>query len=1064
MKKIFTSFCMLACMAFISMEALALPTTLSAQFVKTGSEPMAKMSQKAAETTPASIASVDSYGFLKGLDGTDWTYTAKYTYDGSHISGVAIDVYDNNNKLVGKVNETFELEPTDLWVNNISISPVLTKKFFNFDTKVEIILFIYVATKDYTGRYFNNVYSLDPTASTKVCTMPGNMVLAQNLTPNAANDNFVMAFYRNAIVTDTVTGVKQNCYCYDIYEKAGYGTNGAKLVHTFNVPYDNIKALNDPMPLIMVPDGSKMNYFVAQYAKPYFVPGTSVYEDPEVTPDNTFIITHYDNKFNVLNETKIPMVKDPDPRFLYTFYQLGSLGSSNDVILNYNNTGKPAYVITFDNYEIASDGSVNSYYLFDVEGNKINTVAEHTLGTIYLNDIVGQPTQYAFLKNDNKEYIRFVDVPTCEVVADIDLYNGGDLLSNNIDRVPKGDSYQYVIALLQGDAKADGTTEQRVAWFNKNGTLNHYDKLNLGYDIELAQVNINAQVLNPRLFHTDDAYEYMVLLKRNQMNTSAKEEVLIICNNEGQIIREWGANEEMGGKLAMIYVINIHSNPTLVCTYSDGKTSTIHYIPLPLATTKMLGSGTPADPYQISCVSDFMQIENAPTACYKVVNHIDFGATSFTSLEEPFLGKLDGGNYAFYNLHLENGGLFNELYDSAVVKNLFLEQPVMVLTADDKSAGFIANTVRGGVNSVGTSYSALLQNIHLIEPVIEAADFASNFGGLTGEASLYTQIVECSVADASFIAPKAERVGGIAGSLATSSSVNAAFVSGKIEGGKVVGGITATISSAENVTNCHVEAVMAGAGTIGGIVGESGRGLVANCVAEGTLTFTGETEGGIGGIVGHLEADATATATDPCVQNCLVAISAITYPTTAEVVAHRVVGLSSADEFEYDWDNVDYNKPQSEWPKIYFPTETCLDNNYVVTDLAVVDATIAAAHNTTEGAALTADEFTQEWLAAHNYVLGNNVQAPWILDEGTLYLWFEGANSTLDVENVITTPAITINNGSLEAEGPIAVYNISGMLVAQGIDVVSTQNLNAGVYIVAVKNNNSATTCKVLIP
>lgn len=1040
MKKIFTLFGILACMSFFC-------------------------SGLKAEVSPAvEINQVSDYGFLQGLDGSDWTYTIQYSYENNHISAALINVYDNKNVLVGTINETFELTETDLWVNNISISPVLTKKFFNFDTKVEIILFVYVATKDYTGRYFNNVYSLDPTASTKVCTMPGNMVLAQNLTPNAANDNFVMAFYRNAIVTDTITGVKQNCYCYDIYEKAGYGTNGAKLVHTFNVPYDNIKALNDPMPLIMVPDGSKMNYFVAQYAKPYFVPGTSVYEDPEVTADNTFIITHYDNKFNVLNETKIPMVKDPDPRFLYTFYQLGSLGSSNDVILNYNNTGKPAYIITFDNYEIASDGSVNSYYLFDVEGNKINTIAEHTLGTIYLNDVVGQPTQYAFLKNDNKEYIRFVDVPTCEVVADIDLYNGGDLLSNNIDRVPKGDSYQYVIALLQGDAKADGTTEQRVAWFNKNGTLNHYDKLNLGYDIELAQVNINAQVLNPRLFHTDDAYEYMVLLKRNQMNTSAKEEVLIICNNEGQIIREWGANEEMGGKLAMIYVINIHSNPTLVCTYSDGKTSTIHYIPLPLATTKMLGSGTPADPYQISCVSDFMQIENAPTACYKVVNHIDFGATSFTSLEEPFLGKLDGGNYAFYNLHLEDGGLFSEVCDSAVIQNLFLEEPTMILTEQDMNAGFIANNIRGGANDEGVNFSAILRNIHLIDPELRADGYSAICGGLVGEASYFTQITECSVTDAHFTATTAEEMGGIAGKLSTSSFVNGAAVSGQISGGNIVGGIAAVIGSGENISNCHVNADIAGAKTIGGIVGTSERSIISNCLAEGTITFTGDTEGEIGGILGSLAEDVLKTDTTMRVKNCLVAISEIQLPEAAtEIIAHRIVGSTSVDMSEYDWDNIDFSKPQSEWPKIYGATETCLANNYVLSNMELIDATIAAEHNTTEGATLLASSVSQEWLSQHDYAFGANIDAPWVMDDA-LHLWFEGANSTLDIESVVTTPLVNLVNGTLQAEGAITVYNLNGMIIAQGMNTISTQALNAGVYIVAVKNNNSAATCKVLIP
>ena len=1040
MKKIFTLFCVIACMSFFCMPAHA-------------------------SVAPATqFENVDDYGFLRGIDGTDWTYTIKYTYTNYDITGVDIDIYDSNNALLGKINETFELKETDIRINNVAINPTVTKRFFNGTTaNIEVMLFAYVATKDYKGRYFNNVYALSVDGSTLQCTIPGNMVLAENLSPTKTSENYVMTFFHIESVKDSITGLVQDIHYYEVYEKAAYGETKPKLTHTFAIPYDNIKALNDPTPFAMVQNNGKMNYFITQYEKPYFVPGTSVYEDPIINENNAMIITQYDNKFNVIGETKIPMVKDPDKSFLYTFYQVGSLGGERDIMMDFNGTGKPVYVVTHDNYETSSDGTVKSYYLYDADGNKINTIAEKVKGTVYLSDIEGQSIQYAFLMSENnKEFIRFVDVPSCEVVAEIDLYNNGSILSNNIDRVAKGNAYQYVISLLQGDSQKDGSTVQRIAWFNKDGSLSHYDSLNLGKGVELAQVNIDGALIHPHVFITDDAYEYLALVKRTQVGTSAKEEVLVLVNNEGKIIEEWKALN--GNALSFITVNNLHSHPTLVCTYTNGPKFVIQFYPLPLITSPLKGEGTIENPYQIACFGDFIQIEKEPNACYKVVNHIDFCNIPFAGLKTPFMGKLDGNNFAFHNLYLEHGGLFNEVIDSAVIENLFLEQPTMTLYAQDNASGFIANSIRGGANDLGVNSISIMRNIHIIEPTINAHGFTSIVGGLAGEASYYTQITECSVTDALFDAVNAEEMGGIAGQLSTATSVNAAVVTGQLQGGKTVGGIAATIGGGENITNCHVNAGLMGSKTIGGIVGASERSIISNCFAEGTITLRSDRVGELGGILGRLEEDVLKTDTTIRVKNCLVDVLIFYELEEGETIAaHRIVGSTRVDQFEYDWDNIDYNKPQSEWPKIYGDPELCLANNYVIGDIDVIDNTIAAAHNTTEGETLAATALTTEWLAQHGFALGANIDAPWVMGEA-LHLWFEGADSTLDIEGITTTPLVNMVNGTLQAEGAITVYNLNGMVIAQGMNTINMQSLNAGVYIVSVNNNSAAATCKVLIP
>ena len=99
---------------------------------------------------------------------------------------------------------------------------------------------------------------------------------------------------------------------------------------------------------------------------------------------------------------------------------------------------------------------------------------------------------------------------------------------------------------------------------------------------------------------------------------------------------------------------------------------------------------------------------------------------------------------------------------------------------------------------------------------------------------------------------------------------------------------------------------------------------------------------------------------------------------------------------------MDWNKDQSEWPRIYGSTEKCLKDNYVTSALALLDATIAADNTTTEGADMAANELTTEWLNAHGFASGNSVDAPWVLNNGALYLWFEEGRTNTGIEDIWT--------------------------------------------------------------
>lgn len=220
------------------------------------------------------------------------------------------------------------------------------------------------------------------------------------------------------------------------------------------------------------------------------------------------------------------------------------------------------------------------------------------------------------------------------------------------------------------------------------------------------------------------------------------------------------------------------------------------------------------------------------------------------------------------------------------------------------------------------------------------------------------------------------------------------------------------------------------------MAGASARAKVANCFVEGSLTLSHATDkGGVGGIIGALESDILGTNTEPIVHDNIVAIQSIQAPTDAK--AHRIVGFSSCNDYEYDWDNVDYSKPQSEWPRIYGSAEKWLKDNYVVSSLALIDATIAATDTTTEGADMAVSALTAEWLNGHGFILGNSVDAPWVLNEGALNLWFEDPLIGSGIEDVwaddsTSTQSTTrklIMNGQVIIIRDGKMYNIMGNLL-----------------------------------
>lgn len=531
------------------------------------------------------LGPVDDYGFLNAPDGSVWTYTASIDKElWGDYKTITLNVYNDQLKLVGTIVDSLKFtDPYIVAINQAEINPLITQKFFNNDNKYELMLFMHAITKDYEGKFLNHVFSLEEgkTVSTPIATVDGRQVYAQNI-GTANEENYVLVFTRDSAKNNP----GKYTQFFDVRRKITY-QDGNKPYRTFSFPYANAKGLDDFLPFFMIKNGNSVNYVMQQYEKPYFVPGTAYDQEEEISPDNKLNITYMDQDFKTLYTTVLPVVQDTAKQYLYTFPMLGGLGLTKDIVLNYDGN-KPAYIITQMKYNTQSDGAVPSFYLYGVNGKLLKTIAENTMGRVKMSPIAGQEDQWMFLKQDYDGEFLFVNLPSCESTTEISVYlEGGDrAFSKNIDRYPKGNSYEYAVALLQGNNEPDGTISQDIAWLNADGSFNRLEKINMGKYIEAAEVYMSSEAFNPHLMHTDDVREYMVLAKRyNPLNTMDKETALLVCNTKGEILLDLGEDDVMG-ELNTVFLLDKGAKPSILSVYqNDERELTLLYTPLPLNAT-----------------------------------------------------------------------------------------------------------------------------------------------------------------------------------------------------------------------------------------------------------------------------------------------------------------------------------------------------------------------------------------------------------------------------------------------------------------------------------------------
>lgn len=708
-------------------------------------------------------------------------------------------------------------------------------------------------------------------------------------------------------------------------------------------------------------------YIAARYEKPFVANGDQM--NPEWEMNNKFIIEMYDpSSFELVKTIKLPLIGQQDHPV-----SMSEIGDFYEYMITknvFNDDDKFEIVYGMSRYYTECDCEKVDYYLVNEDGEILKEMLKQAGGAIKLQDIPGQSGEYAVLMgaSDAVTDIKMYKMPEMEEVFTFPAVHNGELLSMAFERVPVGDSYQYVFGLGRGES-ADNTIYGGIAYYDTDGKMTKRIRIDLGERAALFSPVINSSTLNPYTFVADEKQEYLFFANvydenwetiQGEFGIANDSEVLYIWEDE-EVDRMSGAGLFTDENLSYMKYLYVSYEPI------DGSSFRSIFYDLPLKGITLEGEGTEINPYKISNPVELDMVRNYPDAYFELVSDIDM--LGFTGVNgngfnpiSNFTGHFNGNNHVISNLvinaNTSYAGLFAEIKEGAVVNNLQIEDVEWRnVTAHDMGA------VAGYVSD------AIIENCHVASD-LNCSDNSMdgiNIGGLVGYV-----VSNSSISNSSYTGnikvDYATSIGGIAGKMTTASSVSNCVVKGFLLGEKSVGGIAGSIMTNAVVANCYTDVEVSGVSQIGGIIG-SGNGVVEKNYSLGTVT--GDIREGekwiqhAGGIAGSF----TSGMDGGSLNNNIVLDEKVEMPSKYARVAYTEIG-------------------------------NILSNNYALSSMLIGPdsenlATVDESDETTvgldkiHGKSVTKEELNQAFYEALGWSFGTDSVSPWVMTDEYPRLWHE---------------------------------------------------------------------------
>ena len=1063
----------------VCVPGMNINATTSQQLLGSPISKAVKYAPERVSADPATTHEAESYGWVMGPDGYYWHYTMKLDaelvndyglYKEYKYTGADVTVYDNYNKQVGSFSVAV---PDTMFCNRIQFYGPVTKKLFdNNDKTYEIMCDLHHA-KNGVSYSVTRAYSVESGAIE--FDKKGSGVIFD------ASTNSFNTFQRLIITQeDLLEGEGDQAKEYttvDIYKSAGYGGDGCLLEKSFKLDQSKLYYMQGTYLNCYQVNGEP--YFVfSEYEQPWPEDTDSEdYNDIKQRKNNNLVLRTYgmarpEGKYSK-ELTLIDSIKvngDVPEGFAHRTLGFGALGYNDLSQGIFSADGDLNYVIAAYDYVVSQDADVVTFSVYNSKGEKVKDIIKNASSSWWktLSSVPGKEDQIAFLQTIGdgdaaSEQITLIDLPSCKQATVLPYMVEGNKISTTLDRKATNANsygYQYVVSLAQGEQDETGNVIAPIAWINPNGTIDHKDAMNLGANGEYFTPLINETSLNPYIFDTDDAMEYVYLAKKRRTDGSNKiDNVLEVAKADGTIIRSFESNDTRRVIEPSVFPVDADGKYQLVVVMQNQETNNyeMNFYELPFTKFSKGGDGTKESPYMVSSTGDLMLMGQDKEANYKLANDIDMTEAGLWNPVNDFKGSLDGDGHTIFNMYINSqnarAGLFSTLSYGASVKNLNFIDPTIQLTSNNAFVGVVAGNCTTD-SEMGKNNVNACENVHVLGANI-SGEGSPMVGGIIGQASLFGHIKGCSFQGTINVPNSDTGIGGIVGGTQTSSSVYACSANITANAAAKLGGIAGELAGDSKVTDCVSNGSLTAGNTIGGIAGYSSRAKISKCISNATIKANNPSKWSkyaAGGIVGELEASVSESA-DAAITNCLatgsIYMNNTIYDSTVdrENRIHAIVGSST----EYEPKDVEekFDETIDDWVqtvKSYF-TEKGLSNNYTTTDLTTnTESTL------TDGKHIAASDLKKDFFqdkanfyGDDAYAYGKTIDTPWKGNKIPV-LYFDNEPVALTISHEKITLGLNDPVGTFTA----TIYGVDD---ASDIDVVSSSTKVAEVTLDKTEGN-----------
>lgn len=983
-----------------------------------------------------SLPASDQYEYIDGPDGSVYFCTSEFEtvdiviseyFTKKDIRAYKFTIYDDKFNVVGDISGKIALDSItdpsnpENGVASVGITPLITKKFFNSDEKMEVLVYLNMNTDNYTVNSRSVAYQIggnkdDEGYDVPLCTIHGNLCDVLEAPSSKWSEDFYLSFASDYIFPSDPEDDSFGAYVnsmgllIETYKKAGYSGKEPEKFFEYKMRLNDYPGDQESAtPFISLNIDGKPYFVINGYTDGLWLfEGEDEYGFPDqIWNENTdFFVEVYQPRSlddpNLLQRTVIDMQKSEGSDIFATFYYLGDLSYRNDINFDYcDEPGKANFVITKRDWVGAEMGTTASYYLYAPDGSLKATIGENIDGVLAMSDVAGQEPEFMFITYNGDEYLFSFLCPYNGNIhhsfSQVLTWDGRpEGLYVNADRVAAGDSYKYCFELYALGMDDDGNDLMRIGWVNTDGEIMEVEEVNMGKNVTMATVYLDSRMLNPYIFDATPQREYMIILKRGDAYSSAIQEELIVASASSNGNHDYDpllhlVPDDRLGNLMQVSPLESDGIPMLRIVYYNYETAKYSQEFYSLPFTKFAGGdGSVDNPFRIASIGDFQCIRDNMSAHYEIVNDLDAEGYNFRTMGSataPFTGTIKGNGHVIRNLTIGNNENNNAIFsytDNAEITGITFLNPTLNITGSLYYALVAAQAQR-----------STFSDIHVYGLNVDSQS-EGEFGVIANKASLNTIITGCSVANASVNLPNFTIVGGIAADTRTGSSINASSFSGSINANSVVGGILGTTGpNSGGVSDCHVDADIAAAHIVGGIVGEiDQRALITRCYVEGSISASevfgtsivnkGYAAGGIAGAVstiGHnygSEGEESSENDNIVISNCFVNLESINTPALPDghqSSVHRIAGFTSINDIQPDWENItDYTNIDK-----FLPTEAEAGfvNNYAAATLAKGDSGIASETTTTEGKDVEDSALNSDFFTSLGFCFGATATQPW---------------------------------------------------------------------------------------